>query len=244
MKKSIQLSIPNPCSEKWENFTPTSTGGFCGSCFKTVVDFTKMSDTEIMQFLKDKPAHTCGRFRNDQLKEYTELPVYNIRPSHMLLKAGLISLLLALVGRPSMAQTPAEPVTKEVVKTKSQQDKLSSSIPDQLVKGVVKDEERCPIPGTNVLLVGTSVGTTTDADGRFEFPQRLKEGDMLMFSFIGYKNGLYRVGALRDESITITMDLDVSVLGELIMVGEVSIDEPYTPRKDSNSLLAMIKRWF
>ncbi|HKZ37613.1 MAG TPA: carboxypeptidase-like regulatory domain-containing protein, partial [Chryseolinea sp.] len=37
----------------------------------------------------------------------------------------------------------------------------------QTVKGTVTDETDAPIPGVNVLVKGTTVGTTTDSDGRF-----------------------------------------------------------------------------
>ena len=245
MKNSIRLSIPNPCAEKWENFTPTSTGGFCSSCYKTVVDFTKMSDAEIIKFMKDKPAHTCGRFRNDQLKEYTELPVYNIRPSRMLLRAGVISLFLALVGRPSFAHTPVEPVKKEVTVVAPSRSGELTSPATPLVYGIVKDEYGDPIPGVNILLVGTSFGTISDADGKFEFATPLKEGDILQFSFIGYQTEKYRVGAVKEAWLTITMQMDIQLMGEVIVVaGNVDVTEAYTPKKKSRSVLSVFKRWF
>src|SRR5690606_5620792 len=67
----IALNIPTPCSEQWGNFTKTPQGGFCSSCQKTVIDFTTMTDDEILAFFKTKPAHTCGRFRPNQLKLYS-----------------------------------------------------------------------------------------------------------------------------------------------------------------------------
>lgn len=42
---------------------PDSTGRFCQSCQKSVIDFTSKSDTEIKEFLKDKQGEKlCGRF--------------------------------------------------------------------------------------------------------------------------------------------------------------------------------------
>jgi hypothetical protein len=243
MKNTVRLSVPNPCSEKWENFTPTSTGGYCGSCFKTVIDFTKMSDSEIVQFLKEKPAHTCGRFRNDQLKDYSLVPLYSIRPSRMLLRAGLVSLLLALVAKPSFAISNPEPVKKDVTNARRISTEVLHSV-DQLIKGVVKDEDGNPIPGVNIVLAGTSVGMISDSDGKFEFPQRLKEGDVLMFSFIGYITQEYRVSRIVEESVFITMKLDVEVLGDLVVMGEVDVEQPYAPKSKLNSFLTVIKRWF
>jgi len=50
MKKHLNLSIPEPCHEDWQEMTPNQQGKFCGACAKTVVDFTKKSVKEIQSF--------------------------------------------------------------------------------------------------------------------------------------------------------------------------------------------------
>jgi len=68
--KKMRISIENPCHEDWQAMTPETQGRFCGACEKTVVDFTKMSDAEILQyFSKPSVDKTCGRFRVEQLAE-------------------------------------------------------------------------------------------------------------------------------------------------------------------------------
>src|SRR5690349_4350089 len=89
MKPILNLSIPNPCAEKCENFKPTERGGFCGSCNTVVVDFTKMTDQEIVNFLDANPVHVCGRLRSDQMKSYNLQPA-SIRPGLALLRSGLV----------------------------------------------------------------------------------------------------------------------------------------------------------
>jgi hypothetical protein len=75
MSKKIQLSIPTPCHENWNNMTPVQQGKFCASCQKQVTDFSNMSDREIAQFFK-KPStgSVCGRFMEDQLDRSIEIP--------------------------------------------------------------------------------------------------------------------------------------------------------------------------
>jgi hypothetical protein len=46
---------------------PTEKGRHCESCCKTVVDFTAMSDTEIISYLSKAGPHVCGRLMPDQL---------------------------------------------------------------------------------------------------------------------------------------------------------------------------------
>lgn len=72
--KKIQLSVPKPCHENWDAMRPEEQGRFCGSCQKTVVDFTTMSDRQIAEFFKKPAGSTCGRFHNDQLNREIAIP--------------------------------------------------------------------------------------------------------------------------------------------------------------------------
>ncbi|MBC5833767.1 hypothetical protein G6N05_02600 [Flavobacterium sp. F372] len=66
MKSKIQISIPEPCNEGWQNMTPVEKGRFCASCQKTVLDFTYLSDNEIIN-LVNKNDTLCGRINTSQL---------------------------------------------------------------------------------------------------------------------------------------------------------------------------------
>ncbi|SEG14457.1 TonB-dependent receptor [Flavobacterium urumqiense] len=70
------------------------------------------------------------------------------------------------------------------------------------VSGVVTDESNGTLPGTTVLLKGTTKGTTTDADGKFTITA--KTGDVLQFSYVG----------LETKSVTVTgITLNVTLMG-------------------------------
>ncbi|UKN02770.1 T9SS type A sorting domain-containing protein [Paracrocinitomix mangrovi] len=67
------ISIPTPCHENWEDFTPTQKGAFCGSCQIDVFDFSNKSPNEIKQILKENAGkHLCGRFKKSQLDELND----------------------------------------------------------------------------------------------------------------------------------------------------------------------------
>lgn len=53
------------------------------------------------------------------------------------------------------------------------------------VSGTVTDQAGLPIPGVNVLVKGTTGGTQTDFDGKFKISA--KQGEKLVFSFLGMK---------------------------------------------------------
>ena len=41
--QKLQLSIPEPCHENWQQMTPTEQGRYCNACAKEVVVLTKES---------------------------------------------------------------------------------------------------------------------------------------------------------------------------------------------------------
>ncbi|WP_160137604.1 hypothetical protein [Chryseobacterium sp. c4a] len=62
----MKITIPKPCHENWNNMTPDEKGKFCTVCSKTVHDFTRFSDEELINSF-DSSENICGRFREDQL---------------------------------------------------------------------------------------------------------------------------------------------------------------------------------
>jgi hypothetical protein len=67
MSKPFQLLIPIPCHENWANMQPADKGRHCEACQKTVVDFTAMSDTEIIRYMSRARQNVCGHLAPDQV---------------------------------------------------------------------------------------------------------------------------------------------------------------------------------
>lgn len=66
--KKINISIPKPCTEDWDNMTQTEQGKHCASCNKVVIDFTKMTDSEMVKYLiAHKGKKLCGNFYHTQI---------------------------------------------------------------------------------------------------------------------------------------------------------------------------------
>ena len=72
---------------------------------------------------------------------------------------GILTLLLAFVVQITFAQ-------------------------EKTVSGVVSDETGT-LPGVSVIIKGTSAGTQTDFNGKYAI--KAKQGDVLSFSYMGYK---------------------------------------------------------
>lgn len=84
----------------------------------------------------------------------------------------------------------------------------------QLVKGIVVDENGEAIPGATIIIKGTQSGTTTDDSGRFEIDAEV--GQTLVFSFVGKET---REVNVTDE----TTELEVVLKSEAMGLDEVVV---------------------
>tara|TARA_B110000858_G_scaffold75811_1_gene87957 strand:- start:8131 stop:11217 length:3087 start_codon:yes stop_codon:yes gene_type:complete len=83
------------------------------------------------------------------------------------------------------------------------------------VNGSVSGADGLSIPGANVLIQGSSTGTTTDFDGNFSIS--VKSGDVLIVSYIGFLTQSITIS--NQTSLTIVLQSDTSELDEVVVVG-------------------------
>jgi TonB-linked SusC/RagA family outer membrane protein len=90
------------------------------------------------------------------------------------------------------------------------------------VSGTVTDEAGQPIPGVNVVIKGTSTGSTTDSGGKFviDVPD---ESTVLVFSFVGFETQEVTVGSR--TVVDITMKADIKQLSEVVVTA-LGIEKP------------------
>ncbi|MEG2061007.1 MAG: TonB-dependent receptor [Alistipes sp.] len=81
------------------------------------------------------------------------------------------------------------------------------------VTGTIQGNDGVPLPGTNVLIKGSSVGTIAGADGRYAISA--KPSDVLVFSFLGMESNETAVGM----RTTIDVQLKPQSLEEVVVVG-------------------------
>ncbi|MCX6325166.1 MAG: TonB-dependent receptor [Bacteroidia bacterium] len=84
------------------------------------------------------------------------------------------------------------------------------------VKGAVIDKDGNPLPGVNIVIEGTTIGTTTGIDGQFSI--KANSGQKLMVRFIGMKTQLVDI-TNTDKFLSITLQEDVTALEEVVVVG-------------------------
>jgi len=86
------------------------------------------------------------------------------------------------------------------------------------VTGKVTDETGMGMPGVNVIVKGTSNGTTTDSEGVYRLTLAADQaGGTLVFSFIGYQAQEQPIN--NRTNINVSMVADVAELSEVVVVG-------------------------
>ena len=89
------------------------------------------------------------------------------------------------------------------------------------IKGIVTDEEGLGLPGVNVVVKGSTKGAQTDFDG--EFAIDAGEGDVLVFSYVGFASREYTI--VDKGEIYISLETDAAHLDEVVTLG-YAVEEP------------------
>ncbi|WP_298425983.1 TonB-dependent receptor [uncultured Kordia sp.] len=86
---------------------------------------------------------------------------------------------------------------------------------EKKVTGNIVDDKGTPLLGVTIIVKGTTTGTQTDFDGNYTIS--CKKSDVLVFSYIGFKN---QEKIIADTLIiNITMEEDATLLNEVLVVG-------------------------
>lgn len=88
---------------------------------------------------------------------------------------------------------------------------------EKTVSGIVTDSTKQFLPGVNVVVKGTLRGTQTDIEGKYTI--KAKQGEVLVFGFVGMEEQLVTVGSASTINITL-MDNNIHLQ---------PIELPYTP---------------
>lgn len=105
------------------------------------------------------------------------------------------------------------------------------------VSGVVLDEDGEPMIGCSVMVVGTSLGTVTDVNGRYSIA--LPRGkNQLKFAYVGY---LTQTHSVNNSTLNVRMKEDTAALQDVVVVG-YGISKPgkgKVSRKQEDAAMAL-----
>jgi len=223
MSKKIQLTIPTPCHENWNNMLPADKGRFCLSCSKEVVDFTAMSDSQLIAFFKKPPTGSvCGRFMDDQLDRQIIEPRKKLPWIKYFFQFAIPAFLVS-----SRAYTQGEvkgkvaPVCSNEIKGDTIAFMPATELAkNKQIKGAVKDRDGNPIAGCSIYIKETRRGVVADATGNFTLAvDSSKNLITLVFSAVGFETveKKIQVPAYKTEEMILTQ-LDYMLSGEVVVI--------------------------
>ncbi len=125
-----------------------------------------------------------------------------------------LTILLLLVGFMQVSAVDSKHISNkniESVVTES-----ATNMDQQMVSGVITDQDGELIPGVTVRVKGTTTGTVTNIDGEYSIAVDGSDAT-LIFSFVGMLTQEISVGA--QTQINVTMQTDAIGLEEVVVVG-------------------------
>lgn len=189
MKNSrLRITIENPCNKiDWTSMSDYERGKFCSICSRGVVDFSKMTDGEIVNYLNRSEEAICARLNKSQMSRVLEINKPN-KINHW----NKIAATFALMTFTTVASAnnvldnglkmelsineSIEDKKKYIVKNQS-----NDSIP-KIIKGKVIEEGWDHPVQTTVFVMGTKIKVETDSLGNFEIliPKKYRKEEITL----------------------------------------------------------------
>jgi len=224
MKYNIKnISIPEPCTQNWADMRVVEQGRFCQSCQKTVVDFTRLSDEEILQYLSSA-GNTCAKITPLQLRM---LNASITIPQPARISWRKYSMAAVAVWILSLFRPEAKAITPKIIQHQTVEVKKAGvttmMADDQIaITGKIVDENNEPLPGVIIKIKGTDKSAVTTTDGIFKIEVPMVSKVKLMVSFIGYETKEVKIRPKRkNEKIDLKLKLTAAFLGGLAVVYSV-----------------------
>lgn len=182
MEHGFQMHIERPCHENWDAMAPEKNGRFCGSCTKTVIDFTQLTDAEVLSTFLNAGGNCCGRFASMQLDRPLGVHSTQRIPFKMpAFAAAAFTSLLLLQALPEahaqqgnvpkvlVCQAKDTPVTAGIQQMGVQHEQylLGKPAPYRVLTGMVVDEKGKPLSGIHIGVRDQRASGYSDRYGRF-----------------------------------------------------------------------------
>jgi hypothetical protein len=179
--------------------TSAEKGRFCGSCQKQVVDFTNMSDLQLVAFFrKESSGSVCGRFMPDQLDRSMDIPKKRIPWVKYFFQFTLPLFLTSLKVNAQKGKVMVKQVEAKADTTKCRPNQIKMGmiayiepeaiLESEQITGIVLNMNGEPIPYASIVVKGTSQGSMADSAGMFSLTfSSLKKRDILLVSSVGYE---------------------------------------------------------
>ncbi|MCF6402279.1 carboxypeptidase-like regulatory domain-containing protein [Chitinophaga filiformis] len=198
--RPFTLTLPQPCSENWEEMTPTEKGRFCLNCQKTVIDFSAMGDRQVVEVINGTQGQVCGRFYPQQLNR--EFAIADQKRTPFIPIAALVSALyffLPSARAQRVSQTVPHPAGEKdagiaplIRQPTDTPTVLSRTNALRTIIGFVYSSNKEALPAVTVMTLPANerIGTLTDVTGKFRLTVPItytKDTLLLKVAYIGFE---------------------------------------------------------
>lgn len=232
MKQQIKLQIPEPCHENWNNMSATEQGRFCMACKKEVIDFSTMSDKEILQHIATATSSVCGRASNAQLNRPLNTAP-EPRKTAWRYWMGIAASLVMMVSRTNAQK--GEIKIRPIVTVPKLPGKNFQSIVmgkmmapvrnEMIVRGRITDGNGIGIAYASVEVKSMGLGIATDSTGNFVLHlNNDQSGQELVISSVGYQSKTIEVDKLDKAKNPGGVNAATILAGDIVLRG-TSMDE-------------------
>ncbi|WP_129020459.1 carboxypeptidase-like regulatory domain-containing protein [Edaphocola flava] len=146
---------------------PEEKGKFCLSCQKSVIDFSSMSDAQIVRVLEQSSGAICGRMRASQQQRDLKMITPNSNWFFAVCRSA-VGLMFALGTNNAIAQEKHSNKIELVPISPADMSKIDSA--KEYLMGRVTDQDGNELPGAVIQIKDIDVVMLSDDFGIFSLP--------------------------------------------------------------------------
>lgn len=241
---TIKIKIADPCHENWDKMLEeekarpddsVGRGRFCLSCQKAVVDFSRMTNEDIINYFEQNAGKkVCGRIathqHNTPISNYRKVitPWFNKYVAGFLMAVGFYN--------PSKAQTTNAVPEQHMMKGEMVAMPVKQTNKKLVVNGRVLDQKtKKGIKGAIVSIEGSDIKATTDKNGSYTItvPERCQNSGLQLA--VWHPDYMSEVISNIDQTKT-TVSVVTKLFKEIPahIMGDMVIEKEEPTKKESN----------
>lgn len=223
MQSITKITLPQPCHEPWANMNTIENGRYCSSCNKAVVDFTTMTNQQIIDHLSASNGNICGRITAPQFNQVNKQLSKPVQPNagvwkRIMLTITMLASLSYVKGQTSISKAKTEQTQENLVV--GEVVAVAAPLKYMTLTGVVKDNKGEPLQ--QVIVTAGNQSTLTNATGAFRL--NVTEGTKeFQVKYIGFETTTIKINKKQGQPYQIKIQPATVYLGGLGVIKQPGV---------------------
>lgn len=251
MKTQTHVQVATPCNEDWSKMTDSDKGRFCEKCATQVVDFTVLTDHEVLAYLAANKGGVCGRFNEDQLNRGLFDTDTKKKKMWQWAVASFTSLFFLASKSQAQTKTNKQMTQAAALLNGNKLDAIAMANGMSTIKGRVVDEAKNVLANAAIVDPESLTKILTNRNGNF-----VMQVDALTSSILvqanGYDARVVPVSMLNSSDTSITLiktdtsnpgldKFDTKVFGGNVIMGGITT---FDKREYADTVVTFVKKIF